>query len=121
MDQTGGGALHRTAQAVKKFAHMAGMIIHAEFLMDNVGQDGRGPDSRIESVSHRAAFNNVVQMLELFGSQFTRASRAMAFFNSLWAVLIPVANPSVDTGAMNVKQIGDLGRGKTIGTEEESL
>jgi hypothetical protein len=45
----------------------------------------------------------------------------MALFNSLRAVLIPMANPSVDTSAMNVKQIGDLGRGKTVGAEEEGL
>ena len=113
--------MKRTAQPMKQFAHMARMIAHPKLLLDDVGQDRRGPDSRVESVSHRAAFNNVVKMLELFWSQFTRASRAMAFFNSLRAVLIPVANPSVDTGAMNVKQISDLGRGKTIGAEEEGL
>jgi hypothetical protein len=65
LDQTSGGALHRTAQSVKKFAHMARMIVHTKLLMDNVGQDWRGPDSRVESVSHWAAFNNVVEILEL--------------------------------------------------------
>jgi hypothetical protein len=45
----------------------------------------------------------------------------MAFLNPLGSILIPVANPSVDTGAMNVKQVGDLGRGMSIGAEQKGL
>jgi hypothetical protein len=60
-------------------------------------------------------------MLELFWSQFARASTAMPLLNSLRAIRIPVENPSVDTGAMNVKQVGDLRWGMSIGAEQESL
>ena len=113
--------MNRTTQTMKQFAHMARMIAHPKLLMDDVGQDRGGPDSRVESVSHRAAFNNVVEMLELFCSQFARASAAMAFLDPLRTILIPVANPSVDTGAMNVKQAGNLGRGVSLGAEEKGL
>jgi hypothetical protein len=121
LDKTGGGALHRTAQTVKKFADMARMIVHTKLLVDNVSQDWRSPDSRVESVSDRAAFNDVVEMLALFWSQLARASAAMAFLNPFRAMFIPVANPGVNAGAMNVEQIGNLGRGKSISAEKEGL
>lgn len=54
-------------------------------------------------------------------SQLARASTAMAFLNPLLAMLIPAAHPSMHTRAMNVQQAGNLGRGVSIGAEQEGL
>src|ERR1700683_31381 len=54
-------------------------------------------------------------------SQLARASTAMAFLNALLAMFIPAAHPSVDARAMNVEQVGDLGRGVCIGPQQKGL
>jgi len=45
----------------------------------------------------------------------------MAFLNPLLAMLIPVAHPSMNAGAMDVEQAGNLGRGVPIGAEQKGL
>jgi len=100
---------------------MARMVIHSELLLDDTGQDRRGPDSGVQSVSHRAAFNNVVELFELFAGQLAGASAAMALLDPLWAMLVPVAHPSVNAGAMNLEQSGNLGRGMPAGAEQQGL
>lgn len=97
------------------------MVVHSKFFLDDTGQDRRGPDSGVQSVSHRAAFHNVVELLELFAGQLARASAAMALLDPLLAMLVPVAHPSVNAGAMNLEQSGDLGRAVPVGAEQQGL
>src|SRR5467141_3665897 len=58
-------ALHGEAQTMEQLAHMARMIMNAEFLLDDPGNHGRGPDARIQAVGYRAAFENVVELFPL--------------------------------------------------------
>src|SRR5580765_2934218 len=46
-------ALYGEAQTMEQLAHMAGMIMNAEFLLDGPGDHGRGPDARIQAVGYR--------------------------------------------------------------------
>jgi len=62
-----------------------------------------------------------VEALALGRGELAGPPAAMAFHDSLQAILIPVANPGVDARAMNVEQWGDIGRGATVGAQEESL
>src|SRR5438270_12186788 len=57
--------LHREAQTMEQLAHMARMIMNVEFLLDDPGDHGRGPDARIQAVGYRAAFENVVELTPL--------------------------------------------------------
>src|ERR1019366_4242375 len=52
LHQASSGSLHRTAQAMEEFPHMARMLIHAKLFPNDAGQDRRGPDPRIRSEEH---------------------------------------------------------------------
>src|SRR5256885_4634496 len=78
-------ALHGEAQTMEPLAHMARMIMNAEFLLDDPGDHGRGPDARIQSVGHRAAFENVVELFALRRRQLQWPPRAMPFEQPLHA------------------------------------
>ena len=100
---------------------MAGMILDAEFLLEDVGQDGRGPNAGVQTVSHRAAFYEVKELLPLFRGEFGGTPTAMPFLDPLHAIVIPAAHPGVDAASVNVKQISNLGRGVARHAEQEGL
>jgi len=98
---------------------MAGMVVHAELLLDHAGQDGRGPDSGMQAVSHGTAFDNVVELLALRLGQLAGPSAAVAFLNPLLPILVPVAHPGMNARAVNVEQVGNVGWGVAVGAEQE--
>lgn len=100
---------------------MAWMVADAEFLLDHLGQDGRGPNSGVEAVRHRAALHDVVELLLLCFGQFAGASAPAPFLDPLQAILIPTAHPGVDAAAVHMKHICNLGRGMAIHAEQEGL
>ena len=100
---------------------MAWMGLHLKLLLENAGQDWGGPDARVQTVSDRPAFHDGVELLALRGRQGRRPAAPMAFLNPLQAVFIPEANPSMNTRAMNVEEVGHLGWGVPVGAEEEGL
>ena len=100
---------------------MARMVSDAKFFLNHSGQDRRGPNPGVQTVGHRAAFDNVVELLALGLGKLAGSSGAMAFHDPLQAILVPVADPGVDAGAMNMEKLGNIGRGATVGAEEESL
>jgi hypothetical protein len=106
---------------MQEFSHMAWMGVDAEFLLENVGQDGRGPNAGVEAVRHRAALHDVVELLLLCFGEFARASAPVPFLDPLQAILIPAAHPRVDAAAVNMKQISNLGWGMAIHAEQEGL
>ena len=96
---------------------MARMVMDAEFLLEDLSQDGRSPNTRVQTVSHRSAFHNVMEQLPLFLGEFAGASAPMSFLDTLHAIVIPANHPGVDAGAVNVKQIRNLGWGEAIHAE----
>lgn len=100
---------------------MARMVLDTKFLLDNAGQDGRGPNSGLQTVSHRTAFNDVVELLALRRVQFTGPCAAIAFLDPLLALFIPAAHPGVDARAVNLKPVGDLRRRVAIDSEQNGL
>ena len=100
---------------------MARMVSDAKFFRNHSGQDRRGPNPGVQTVGHRTDFNNVLEVLALGLGKSAGAPAAMAFHDPLQAMLIPVADPGVDAGPVNVEQLGNIGRGATVGAEEESL
>ena len=106
---------------MEQFAHVAGMILHVEFLVEDVGEQGRGPDSGVQAVSHRPAFNKVVQLLALGAGQFAGASAAVAFLDPFKSIFIPVADPSMDARAVDMKQHGDGRGGVAVEAQEDGL
>jgi hypothetical protein len=97
------------------------MVVHLEFLLNDTGQNRRGPDPGVQSISDRTAFNNVVKLLKLDPGHLAGASAAMALLDAFLAMLIPVAHPSVNAGAMNVQESGNLWRGVSVGAEQKGL
>jgi hypothetical protein len=63
-------APHGDAQTVEQLAHMAWMLMNAEFLVDDPGDHGRGPDARIQTIGYRAAAENVVELFPRRRRQF---------------------------------------------------
>jgi hypothetical protein len=106
---------------MKEFSHVAWMVVDTELGMDNAGQDRRGPDSGVKSVSHRTAFNNVMEVLKLTLGQFAGATTTMTFHDSLLTMLIPSRHPGMNPGAMNVKKLGNLGWGVPINAKQQGL
>src|ERR1017187_9998774 len=53
--------LHGEAQVMKQFAHVPRMVDDAELLFDRPGDHGRGPDSGVQPISHRAAVQDVAE------------------------------------------------------------
>jgi hypothetical protein len=102
---------------MQEFAHMARMVVDAEFLLEDVRQDGRSPNPRVQTVSHRSAFHNVMEQLPLFLGEFAGASAPMSFLDPLHAIVIPANHPGVDAGAVHVKHIRNLGWGEAIDAE----
>ena len=117
MNQARGRSLHRAPEPMKEFAHMARVVVDAEFLLEDVSQDGRSPDAGVQAVSHRSAFHDVVKLLPLLLGELAGASAPMSFLDPLHAIFIPAAHPGVDPGAVNVKQIRNLGWGEAIHAE----
>src|ERR1019366_363857 len=58
-------ALHGEARTMEQLAHMAWMIMNAEFLLDHPGDHRRSPDARTQTVSYRATIENVVELFPL--------------------------------------------------------
>lgn len=100
---------------------MTWMVVDTELRMDNAGQDRRSPNSGVKSVSHRAAFNNVMELLKLTLGQFARAPTTMTLHDPLLTMLIPARHPGMNPGAMNVKQVGNLGWCVPIDAKQQGL
>jgi hypothetical protein len=100
---------------------MARMVIHAKLFLDDTGQDRRGPDAGMATVSHRTTFDNGVELLALLLSQGAGPSAPVAFLDPFLTILIPVANPGMNAGAVDVEQIGNPRGRVAIGAEEEGL
>ena len=62
-------ALHRKAQFKQQLAHVAGMVVHPELLLNHPGDHGRGPDSGVQAIGHRAAVQDVLQGLPVRATQ----------------------------------------------------
>ncbi len=100
---------------------MARMVVDAEFLLENLGQDGRGPNAGVQSVSYRAAVHDVMELLPLGFGEFARATTAIAFLDALQALRIPAANPSVNAAAVDLQQIRNLRWRVARHTEQKGL
>jgi len=61
-----------------------------------------------------------VKLLKLCPGQIAGVPAAMALLDSLLAMVIPVAHPSMNAGAMNVQETGDLWRGVSVDAEQRA-
>ena len=67
-------SLHREAQPVQQFSHVARMIADAEFFLDHPGNHGRGPQAAVQAVGHGTTIENVPELLPLSRRQAGRPS-----------------------------------------------
>ena len=67
-------SLHRKAQPVQQFSHVARMIADAEFFLDHPGNHGRGPQAAVQAVRHGTTIENVPELLPLSRYQLWRPS-----------------------------------------------
>jgi hypothetical protein len=106
---------------MQEFAHMARMILDAEFLLQDIGQNGRGPNAGVQAISDRAAVHDVMELLPLGFGEFARATTAIAFLDALQALRIPAANPDVNAAAVDLQQLSNLRWRVARHTEQEGL
>ena len=97
------------------------MVVHAKLLLNDLGDQLGSPDPRVESMSHRSTFYDVVKRLPLGRCQFTGASTTVTFLDTLDSVIHPTADPVVNTAAMHVQQVGNGWRGVAVSTQENCL
>ena len=102
-DQARGGAWPRADESRQEFAHLARMVLDAEFLLEDADQDGRGPSAGVQALSHRAAVHEIMELLPLGFVEFARATTAVPFLDALHALRIPVANPGVNAAAVDLQ------------------
>ena len=88
------------------------MIVDAEFFPNDLGEQRRGPDSGRKSVGDGPTFYDIQEMLALFGRQFARPTGSVTFL----AEAIPIMDPSMDTGTMDMKERSDARRSVAIDT-----
>ena len=100
---------------------MPRMIRDAEFLLDDLGQDGRGPNAGVQAISYRAAVDDVMELLPLGFGEFARATTAVTFLDALHALRIPVANPGVNAAAVDLQELRNLRWRVARHTEQERL
>lgn len=100
---------------------MPGMVAHGEFLGDDLGDQRRSPHPGVQTMSHRAAVQNIPQLFPLAGTQLGGASRAMALQQTFIAIVIPRSDPSVNAGAVHEQALGNLPRGLLLDAEHDGL
>ena len=84
------------------------MVIQIELIGDDAADNGGSPDAGFQSISDRAAVENILQLFSLPIVESTWPARALAFQQSLLAVLVPLFNPQGDGGTMHLEKLGDL-------------
>src|SRR5208283_496201 len=96
-------ALHRKAQFMQQFAHVAGMVMHPELLLDHPGDHGRGPDSGVQTIGHRTAVQNVPQRLPLRALQLRWSSGALSFQQTFDPMHLIACQPLGNLGAWGLQ------------------
>src|SRR5712691_5982756 len=85
--------LHRKSPGRKQLAHMTGVILDAELLLDHPGNHGRRPDAVVQTISHRTAVQNISQLLLLLFRQLRWSTRPVAFQQTVHSIRLIVLEP----------------------------
>src|SRR5271166_2693850 len=96
-------ALHRKAQFMQQLAHMAGVVVHSELLLNHPRDHGRGPDSGVQAIGHRAAVQDVLQGLLVRATQLRRSSAALSFQQTFDAMGFITCQPLGNLGAWGLQ------------------
>ena len=90
------------------------MVMLVELIGDDATDDRGSPNAGLQTISHRTAVQNILQLFPLRRIQSNRTARTMALQQSLLAVLVPVFNPKGNAGAMDFERLGDLTGGSAF-------
>src|SRR5271167_3006199 len=88
---------------MQQFAHVAGMVMHPELLLDHPGDHGRGPDSGVQTIGHRTAVQNVPQRLPLRALQLRWSSGALSFQQTFDPMHLIACQPLRNLGAWGLQ------------------
>src|ERR1017187_5851343 len=94
--QDAAGALHREAHLVQQLPHVSRMVQQlphvsrmvgdAEFLRNHPGEHRRSPDSRVQTIGHRATFEDIPELGALLRCQTRWTTRSVALQQPIHAV-----------------------------------
>jgi hypothetical protein len=84
--QNAAGALHGKAHLVQQLPHVPRMVGDAELLRNHPSERRRCPDPRIQTVGHRAAFEDIRESDALLRSQARWTARPVALQQSIHSV-----------------------------------
>lgn len=121
LDQSSGGPLDREIQLLEQMPDMAGMIADVKFLLNDLGDQGRSPDSGAQPVSDGAAVQDIGQLFPLVGAQLGGPSAALAFQESFLAMAVPGPDPGMNPRAIHLEVVGDLACGMALDAEHDGL
>jgi hypothetical protein len=112
--QHAAGPLHRKSPSVKQFAHVAGMILNAEFLLDHPSNHGRRPDAAIQTVRHRTAVENVTQLLLLLFCQLRGPTRPIPFQQTIDSLRLITLEPFRYLGSRRLQDLRQFATGMSF-------
>src|SRR5271166_513851 len=88
---------------MQQLAHMAGVVVHSELLLNHPRDHGRGPDSGVQAIGHRAAVQDVLQGLLVRATQLRRSSAALSFQQTFDAMGFITCQPLGNLGAWGLQ------------------
>src|SRR5271166_5422383 len=88
---------------MQQLAHMAGVVVHSELLLNHPGDHGRGPDSGVQAIGHRTAVQDVLQGLPVRATQLRRSSAALSFQQTVDAMGFITCQPFGHLGAWGLQ------------------
>ena len=100
---------------------MAWMVAHAEFLLNYLADQRRGPDASFQTVGDRTAVEDVLKLLVLVRGQVVGPAAAMSFEQSGLALLVPVFNPQRHRRAMDFQDARDLAGGVAFDAQGDAV
>ncbi|MBV8899473.1 MAG: hypothetical protein JOY92_05095 [Verrucomicrobia bacterium] len=102
---------------MQQLAHMTGVVLHAELLLDHPGNPRRGPDAAVQAVSRRAALDNVTQLLLLNVRQLRRSPGSMSFQQAFYSIGLVLLEPNGNFGARGGQNRRQFAAGMTFRVE----
>jgi hypothetical protein len=116
--QNAAGALHRETHLVQQLPHVSRMVGDAEFLRNHPGEHRRSPDSRVQTVGHRATFEDIPELGALLRSQTRWPARSVALQQPIHAVSLirDGHSDTLDLGAFRIQANSPLVRPSELKT-----
>src|ERR1700694_356330 len=119
--QNAARTLHRKSPGMKQLAHMTGVILDAELLLDHPSDHGRRPNAVVQTVRHWTAVQNISQLLLLLFRQFRWPTRPIAFQQTVHSIALIALEPLRHLGSRRLENPRQLAAGLAFRVQHDCL